>query len=229
MHPIWNVPVPGSNMSPDQVVLWDDFIQSSFSATDDAATWRIITDAGATVTLANAQVGGVVSIKNASALADESLIRNNGASFAVADNKKLTFGVRFKLTDANDMDVRIGLMTPDQTDPGDTPPTNGIYFTVALAGADGSLDLTVEPGATDTDTGLDLTDDTFVSAWFVAEGSSKVVAYVDLEDGSGPRKCATVTSGLPPAGTALQVCASTEGNTATDTLDIDWILVVQER
>jgi hypothetical protein len=216
-------------MAPSQIVLWDDFINSSFSATDDAANWDIITDTGATVTLSNSEVGGAVVLLNATTATDECLIRNNGAPFQIVTGKKIMCGARFKLTDADDQGVRIGLMTPDTADPIGTAPTNGIYFSVVLAGADGSLDLTVEPGATDTDTGKDLTDATYVTAWFVAYGADKVQAFVDLEDGNGPSLCANVTSGLPANGTALQLVVAAEGSVATDTTTVDWIFVVQER
>jgi hypothetical protein len=225
MHPIWNVPVPG-RAAPSQTVLWDDFINSTISATNDAANWDLLAAGGGAV-LSNTEAGGVLAITGDVTAATETVVAQNGAPFEVHPNKPIYFEARFKVATAATQDWDIGLMTEDTANPHDTDPADGVYFG---ASGDANIDYIIEPGPgavqSRVDTGKDISDASYITVAYKLT-DTKCLIWVDLEDGNGPALVGTVTSGLPAAGTELAVHIANEGGALV--MDVDYVLVIQDR
>lgn len=191
-----------------------------------AADWVITTvEAGAgsaTEALANA-AGGVLVVTNDAADNDYDAFQWAGGSGAVvesfkyASTKKLQFSARFKVSDADQTDLMIGLYITD-TDPiGGV--SDGIYFRVA--DGDASLTFVVEKNATETvvDTDVDLSDDTYVTVEFYYDGGGqRIMAFVN-----GAHACSAPLTNVPDDEELALSFAVQNGEAVAKVLSLDYI------
>lgn len=138
--------------------------------------WTLTTvEAGAgsaTEALGN-EDGGVLVITNDAADDDSDFFQKIGESFKFEVGKKLWFDCRFKVSDATQSDVVIGLQITDTT-PLDV--SDGVFFLKV----DGSttMNLLVEKNNTATTTAVaTLANNTYVRLGFYYDGDSLIYAY----------------------------------------------------
>lgn len=189
-----------------------------------AADWTITTtEAGAgnaTEALGNVD-GGVLVITNDDADNDADFLQKVGESFKFASGKKLWFESRFKVSDATQSDVVIGLQITDTT-PLDV--TDGVFFLKADGAA--TVDLLVEKNntATTNSSVATLVDDTFIKLSFYYDGVSAIYYYVD-----GVLKGSSVTTNLPDDEELTISFGIQNGEAVAKVMTIDYILAAKER
>lgn len=92
-----------------------------------AGDWVVTeTNAGATQAL-TAGNGGLLLITNTAADNDLVELQKTPAAFTLAAGKRAWFSAKFQLSDVTQNDLMVGLVVVN-TDPINTPPTDGIYF-----------------------------------------------------------------------------------------------------
>lgn len=189
-----------------------------------AGDWVVTeTDAGATQAL-TAGDGGWLLVTNTAADDDLVALQKTPAAFSLTAGKKAFFKTRFKVSDATQSDVAIGLQVVDTT-PLDV--TDGIYFLKA----DGSTSISVicrknaTTGSTSASAIATLVADTFIELAWYYDGVSKVQYAVD----------GTVKGALDGSSTYLPdtICtpsfAIQNGEGVAKTMTMDYIYMAVER
>lgn len=197
---------------------FDDF--DTYTAGD----WTVTeTQAGATQALA-AGDGGLLLITNTAADDDLVALQKNPAAFTFTAGKKLFFRARFKVSDATQSDLVIGLQVVDTT-PLDV--TDGIYFLKA----DGSAAVSVvcrknaTTGSTSAAGITTLANDTFVTLGFAYDGEGRVAYAVD---GNVVGSLDASSAYLPDADCTVSF-ALQNGEAAAKTMTLDYVFVAKER
>lgn len=225
MHPIWNIPAPATGIRTTPIVLFDDFMLPSISATLDAAQWfATIGGTGDAFASLETIVGGAILLTSASDA--EVSIESNGGGFCVPNpGKSLYFEARLRVADVTiangQLFVGLGSIADVAPIAGDT---SKIGFSRKTA--DASIWWTI--GDTLTDTGLDMTAATFFTVAFkISNGTCYY--YVDLETGLGPQLVGKTTS--LPASTTLLSPKLALGLSAANAQTATWdsVLVIQDR
>jgi hypothetical protein len=189
-----------------------------------AAEWTITTtEAGAgsaTEALANVD-GGVLLVTNDDADDDADFLQKVGESFLFATNKKLFFKARFKVSDATQSDVVIGLQITDTTP---LAVSDGVYFLKADGAATVDCLVMKDSTATTESSVATLVDDTFIVLGFAYNGSDEVEVFAD------DVKVATmVTDNLPDDEELTISFGIQNGEAAAKTMSVDYIMAVKER
>lgn len=152
-----------------------------------------------------------------------------GAGFTMAAGKKAMFKARFKVDDATQTDILIGLAALDTTLLGAAAGdgvTDGIFFQKD----DGSTTLTCYCQK-DTTTGQTsatahtMVNDTFVTAAFYYDGVNKVEFFID---GSHKGTLDASSTYLPDAALSVSIALLT-GDASANVLTVDYILAAKER
>ncbi|CDO34435.1 hypothetical protein [Novosphingobium sp. KN65.2] len=195
--------------------------------TYNAADWTITTtEAGAgSATEALTDIdGGALLITNDSADNDNDFFQKIGESFKMEAGKKAFFKARFKVSDATQSDVVIGLQVTDTT-PLDV--TDGIYFLKADDAATISVICRKDAstGSTSASAIATLSDDTFVTVAWYYDGKDAVAYYIDdvhlgTLDGSStylPDTELTVSFGIQ------------NGAAAAKTMTLDYVFAAKQR
>lgn len=194
--------------------------------------WTITTvEAGggsATEALTDAD-GGVLLITNDAADNDSDQFQKIGESFLLTAGKKAMFKARFKVSDATESDVFMGLAVTDTTLLGATAGdgvTDGIFFQKD----DGSTTLTcycqkdTTTGQTSGTAGT-MADDTYIIVAWYYDGVNKLEYYVD-----NVHKGTLDASSTYLPDTELTVSfAIMNGAAPAKTMSVDYILVAFER
>jgi hypothetical protein len=203
---------------PTQYHLWyEDF--DSYVAGDWVVTE---TDAGATQAL-TAGDGGLLLVTNTAADNDLVALQKTPAAWTLTLGKKSFFRARFKVSDATQSDVVIGLQVVDVT-PLDV--TDGIYFLKA----DGSAALSIvcrkdaTTGSTSASSIGTLVSDTFIELGWYYDGVSKLHYEVD----GTVVGALTVTDYLPDANVTVSF-AIQNGEGVAKTMTVDFLLCAKER
>ena len=197
---------------------FDDF--DTYTAGD----WTVTeTDAGATQAL-TAGDGGLLLLTNTAADDDLVALQKNPAAFTFTAGKKTFFSCRFKVSDATQSDVVIGLQVVDAT-PLDV--TDGVYFLKA----DGSTAISVicrknaSTGSTSASSIATLANDTFIELGFAYDGEGKVYYEVN---GNVVGSLDASSSYLPDT-TCTVSFAIQNGEAVAKTMTLDYIYVAKER
>ena len=186
-----------------------------------AGDWTVTeTDAGATQALTDGD-GGLLLITNTAADNDLVSLQKKGESFRFATGKALFFEARFKVSDATQSDVVIGLQITDTT-PLDV--TDGVFFIKADGAA--TVDFRVEKNNTATTASAMATmeDDTYIRLGFYYDGSSAVQYFVN-----GTYTGSSVTTNLPDDEDMTVTIAIQNGEAAAKTMTVDYVYVAKER
>lgn len=184
------------------------------------------TGAGGTVGVANAD-GGILAITNDTADNDHQFLQWSGetASGAVetwkfATKKQFWFKARFKVSDATNSDLVLGLQI---TDTSPLSVSDGVYFIKADDAATLEFKTTLNSTSTTSTVGT-LTDDTYVVVGFHYDGNDKVDVYLNENR--------VATQGITNLVTDEELTLSfgiQNGAGAAKTLSVDYILVSKER
>jgi hypothetical protein len=186
-----------------------------------AGDWTVTeTDAGATQALTDGD-GGWLLITNTAADNDLVALQKKGESFRFASGKKLWFEARFKVSDATQSDVVMGLQITDAT-PLDV--TDGVFFIKADGAA--TVDLLVEKNntATTTSSVATMANDTFITLGFFYDGVSTIYYFVN-----GALGGSSVTTNLPDDEDMTISFAIQNGEAVAKTMTVDYINVAKER
>jgi hypothetical protein len=185
-----------------------------------AGDWTVTeTDAGATQALTDGD-GGLLLITNTAADNDLVALQKKGESFRFASGKELFFEARFKVSDATQSDLAIGLQITD-TSPLDV--SDGVFFLKA----DGSTSVSflVEKNGTATTTSVaTLVSDTFITLGFNYDGGSVLQYCVN-----GVVTGTSAVTNLPDDEDLTVSFAIQNGEAVAKTMTVDYIFVAKER
>lgn len=190
----------------------------------NSADWTITTvEAGAgdaTEALTDGD-GGLLLITNDAADDDSDFFQKKGESFRFASGKKLFFESRFKVSDATQSDLVMGLQITD-TEPLDV--TDGVFFIKSDGAATVTLRVEKDNTATASSTVATMANNTFVRLGFYYNGVDAVFAVVD-----GAAVARLATTNLPDDEDLTVSFGIQNGEAVAKTMTVDYIFVAKER
>jgi hypothetical protein len=186
-----------------------------------AGDWTVTeTDAGATQALTDGD-GGLLLITNTAADNDLVSLQKKGESFRFESGKALFFEARFKVSDATQSDVVIGLQITDTT-PLDV--SDGVFFIKADGAATDNFLVEKNNTATTASSIATMANDTYIRLGFYYDGSSAVQYFVN-----GTYTGSSVTTNLPDDEDMTITIAIQNGEAAAKTMTVDYVYVAKER
>lgn len=201
----------------------DDFVGE---AVDDTNDWSVVKDTGATVEIASDSVGGVMAITSATNTDNDGGSIQSHEIFKPTANKHIWAETRVKLNEATESDFYFGLTEAFATNP------EAVLTAAERIGFqkdDGSANILCKTEAdtteTSTDSGQDMSDDTWVKLGLSVEGTSAVRFYVN------DSLVATHTANINSDENMCVGVFSRSGDTTTTnmTTSVDYVVCVQER
>lgn len=211
-------------------VFWDDFDKFNPSAAA-VADWQVtLTNTTlATVIIADAD-GGVLQVTNTAADDDAAFFQWKGWSAATdvaetwkwAANKKMWFKARFKVSDATQSDLVIGLQITDTTP---LAVTDGLYFLKA----DGSATLNFLATKNSTSTTVataTMANDTFLTVGFNWDSD---LAKLNVFANDAPVGSITSTANIVDDEELAVSFGIQNGEAVAKVLSLDYIFVAKER
>jgi hypothetical protein len=186
-----------------------------------AGDWTVTeTDSGATQALADGD-GGLLLLTNTAADNDLVALQKKGNSFTFSSGKRLFFEARFKVSDATQSDLVMGLQVTDATP---LAVANGVFFIKNDGAATVNFVLTKASTSTTNSSVATMVDDTFIRLGFYYDGAA-MYYFVD-----GVLAGTSVVTNLPLSTTALTVSfALQNGEAVAKTMTVDYIFVAKER
>lgn len=208
-----NLPVCSS---PEYVVYFNDFLV----AQDYAATDWVVTEVGAggTEAIAADETNGALLLTCDANDNDLVALQSLEEWAKLTVGKRVWFETKLKISDATQSDYFVGLNVTDTTLLASTD-------SVGFLKNDGDTNINARTGlvsTTTTDTGFDMTANTYVTLGFYWDGISSVKFFVDRA------LAATHTTNIPTAKLALSAHIQ-NGEGAAKTMTIDYLYVCQER
>lgn len=204
------------------------------NATSPVGGWLLTQTAGgagdSALTVRDGVQFGVLRITTDAADNDRTQIQFKGSSFKYVVGKRLWCLARIALQDANDGEFGFGLIEESDTDMVNTFPTDGIFFEKTETATD--LDFHARKDGASTEktaySGATLADDTFFICGFTVDVLGNITPWYNG---------APMTSKIINAGDAnivddevLSLAIEIQtGAAATRYVDLDWLLVAQER
>ena len=186
-----------------------------------AGDWTVTeTDAGATQALTDGD-GGLLLITNTAADNDLVSLQKKGESFRFESGKALFFEARFKVSDATQSDVVIGLQITDTT-PLDV--SDGVFFIKADGAATVNFLVEKNNTATTASSIATMANDTYIRLGFYYDGSSAVQYFVN-----GTYTGSSVTTNLPDDEDMTITIAIQNGEAVAKTMTVDYVYVAKER
>ena len=186
-----------------------------------AGDWTVTeTDAGATQALTDGD-GGWLLVTNTAADNDLVGIQKKGESFRFESGKKLFFEARFKVSDATQSDLVIGLQITDTT-PLDI--TDGVFFIKADGSTSVGFSVEKNNTATTTSAVATMDDDTFITLGFNYNGGSVMEYCVN-----GVVAGTSAVTNLPDDEDLAISFAIQNGEAVAKTMTVDYIFVAKER
>jgi hypothetical protein len=166
--------------------------------------------------------GGQLLLTNAAGDNDLDFLQLKGESFKLSSSKRAFFEARFKVSDATQSDVVMGLQITDTTP---LAVSDGVYF--LKDDGDTNLDFHVEKDGTDTTTAAvtTLADDTFVTVGFFIDPNTSQVSYFIGE----AEPVGVVNTNLPDDEELTVSFGIQNGEAAAKTMTIDYVNVICER
>ena len=166
--------------------------------------------------------GGALVLTNAAGDNDLDFLQLKGESFKLSSSKRAFFEARFKVSDATQSDVVMGLQITDTTP---LAVSDGVYF--MKDDGDTNLDFHIEKDGTDTTTAAvtTLADDTFVTVGFFIDPNTSQVSYFIGE----AEPVGVVNTNLPDDEELTVSFGIQNGEAAAKTMTIDYVNVICER
>lgn len=184
-------------------------------------------DAAESVDVLDSATYGILRIITNNGDNDNTQIQLNGSAFKYVAGKRLWFAIRCAPQDANDGELGFGLIIETDTDLVNTLPTDGLFFEKAETAT--AMTFHARKNGSSASTALAQTamaDDIMHTYAFHVDVDGNVYAYVDGE------LLATVAAGstkLPDDEDLTLAIQVQTGAAATRYLDIDYVLVAQEK
>ena len=195
----------------------------TYTATD----WTVTSVDGGSdsgeVIQATSSAGGALIVTTNDADDDSEELQLKGEAFKLSTSKRAYFSTRFKLSDATQSDMLIGLTITDTT--AIDAVSDGVFF--SKDDGDTNLDFRVEKDGTETATAAVATvaDDTFITAtWFIDPDRDAV--YYSINNAE-PVK--VVNTNLPDDEELTITIAIQAGAAAAKSLVVDYITAIIER
>lgn len=213
-----NLPV---QYSPDYYGVFDDF---GMVANDQTNDWTVVKDSGASVAIQADTRGGKLVMTSAATTNDDGSSIQGNEIFLPAADKAIWFETKIALSDADDMDMFVGLSQNFASNPEAVlTASNRIGFQVNDGGA--SILCKTEAGDTETstDSGIDAVDATEIILGFVVRGTGKVEFYINRA------LVATHTTNIPATELAVAAFELSGSNSGTKSMTVDYILCVANR
>lgn len=194
---------------------WEDFDYYT------AANWTVTeTQAGATQALADGD-GGLLLLTNSAADDDLCALQKVGESYRFAAGKQLFFEARFKVSDATQSDIVMGLQITDTT-PLDV--SDGVFFIKPDGAATVNFLVEKNNTATTASAVATMADDTFIRLGFWYDGVASVYYFVN-----GVLGGKSATTNLVDDEDLTVSFAIQNGEAAAKTMTVDYIFVAKER
>lgn len=187
-----------------------------------AGNWTLTSTGSGTAALTTGN-GGLLVLTNGAADDNNTFMDKVGSSFLLDATKESWFKCRFKVSDATQSDVVVGLQITDTT-PLDA--TDGIYFLKN----DGDTHINVycrKDATTGSTSALDigeLADDTFIELAWYYNGKGALFAYIN-----GNAITRIATSGFFPDTTLTVSFGIQNGEAVAKTMTVDYLLAAQAR
>ncbi len=200
-------------------VFKDDFF--NFTAAD----WTITTaevGSGSASEAITAGPGGVLLLTNAAGDNDHDFLQGNEC-FLFTTGKRLAFKARFKVSDATESDLVMGLMITDTTPLATV--TDGIYFQKDDGDANLDLHVTKDSTASSATAVAVLEDDTWTTVEFYYDGSDDNIDYYI----NGVLTGTLALTNTPDDEELAVTFGIQNGEAVAKTMSIDYIQVAQER
>ena len=193
--------------------------------TYNSGDWTITTTEAGTGSASEAvtsSAGGALLLTNAAGDNDLDFLQLKGESFKLSSSKRAFFEARFKVSDATQSDVVMGLQITDTTP---LAVSDGVYF--MKDDGDTNLDFHIEKDGTDTTTAAitTLANDTFVTVGFFIDPNTSQVSYFIGE----AEPVGVVNTNLPDDEELTVSFGIQNGEAAAKTMTIDYINVICER
>ncbi len=184
-----------------------------------AAEWTVTASGTSPITLLDAD-GGLLRITTGTSENEGDFLEALSEVFLIESGKKTWIKARFRVGDAIQSDLMIGLHSTDST-----PLDASMRFAFISEDGDASLFFNVDDDSTDSDsdTVATLTDDTFftVGAYYDGKGDIKLF----LNDAH----ITTMTDVDVPGAEMAVGFGYLNGTSGAETTDFDYILVIKER
>ena len=201
---------------------------SNFNDFDNyiAGDWTVTeTQVGATQAITN-EDGGVLLLTNSAADDDLVALQLSKETFKFAVNKPLFFKAKFKVSDATQSDLVIGLQITDTTP---LAVTDGVYFSKADGAATLNFNVVKNSTATTASAIATLSDATYITVAFYYNGVDKIV-YAAGTDSNAPTILGkSVITNLPDDEELTLSFAVQNGEAVAKTMSIDYIFCSKER
>lgn len=208
---------------PDVCKHLEDFVCTPFSAADQMAAWlATLIEISGNSTLAHVagSAGGEIVLTGGGNDNDGVNAQLLGEAFYLASRYPTYFGAKFKVADADQTDVMIGLCIGDTTLLAGT--TDGLYF--RLVDESTTLSLVAEKDEGETVVGLaTLADSTYVIAEFLYS-AGVVTAYIN---GAEVGQIRDSDPNFPDDEYLTPSIAMLNGAASGKTLTVDWIRTIQ--
>jgi hypothetical protein len=194
-----------------------------------AANWTVTVVGTGTAALTNLD-GGALLLTNSAADNDAIQLQKVGESFALTAGKRAFFKARFKVSDATQSDLLIGLCVTDTTLMGATAGagvTDGIFFSKddGVATLDVQCQKNATTGQTRAASIATMANDTFLTVAWAYDGKSDVAYYVnDVQLGT-----LTGTSAFLPDTTLTPSFGIVNGEAVAKTMTVDYFFAAVER
>lgn len=213
---------------PDAALASESDPAAKFSEVADRGVWLVTRDAAPTIAISDAEPGGVVAITTGASANDFVSLQMNGEAWTVNANKNIYFEARVKLADADDTQWFVGLASTDVTGSTLGPILDGTNDSIGFRqNADTGVDIDCltedDTTETETDSGVDVADDTYVRLAFRVIGTERVDFYVNGD------KVASHSTNLPDAGAGLTATIEVHSPTASSAMEVDYVLIQQDR
>lgn len=163
--------------------------------------------------------GGWLSMLNSASSADLNSLQIKAATFAIVAGKQAWFKTRFKVSNATNANLVIGLI---QTTTTPLTVTDGVYFIKAAA----STTLIARTTASSTTSSVNvatLANDTFVTVGWHYDGNGLINVFY-----GGNKVASLPTTNLPTAALNLTI-AESNGTAAAITTTVDYVFASTER
>lgn len=217
----WSSKLP-IDINMDYIKFVDDFITDS---TDDSVdTWTVVKDTGASVAPEADELGGAANLQSAATTDDDGAsIQLTDEMFSLVSGKRTWFKARFKVADADQQDVFVGLCENFATNPEACLTSSNRYgFQINDGGASILCKTEASDTETSTDSNVDAADDTYVVVAGYYNGST-CEFYVNDD------LVATHSTNIPTANLTFAFMSVSGDASGTKKLVADYVAVVQER
>ena len=185
---------------------------------------------GTIVGAADDATGGAITLTTGATEDDNANLEFLGEAFRYTVGKRMWFSIRVKASDVDEVDLIFGLAIGADTDVFSTLPTDGIFFEKADAGT--KMDFHVRQDGTSTEKTLvdssALVDATYREYGFHVDVLGHFHVYVDGVEIPAAAVLAS-DANIPNDENLTLYIAIQTGEAAANTLDVDHVLIVQER